>query len=78
MRAAVDSPEAVEKLLVESDFDPTMFLPVDFASLGGAWVWLGETGEQGTANGPGGVVDDDPRWSRRGASTRPTFGCPPC
>lgn len=39
--------------------DPEMFTPADHAALAGAWSWFGEVVGPATANGPGGLIDDD-------------------
>jgi pimeloyl-ACP methyl ester carboxylesterase len=35
------------------------FTPEDWATLGGPWGWFGPVVQAATANGPGGLVDDD-------------------
>jgi pimeloyl-ACP methyl ester carboxylesterase len=59
LRAAADGPEALERLLATSEFDPEQFTPADHAALAGEWSWLGTVAGQGLANGLGGMVDDD-------------------
>jgi pimeloyl-ACP methyl ester carboxylesterase len=59
LQAAAEGPEALERLLTTSEFDPEQFTPADHAALDGEWSWLGMVAGQGMANGPGGMIDDD-------------------
>ena len=39
--------------------DPAMFIAADVAMFDGPWGWFGRIVAEATANGPGGLVDDD-------------------
>ncbi len=39
--------------------DPTMFIAADVAMFDGPWSWFGRIVSEATADGPGGLVDDD-------------------
>jgi pimeloyl-ACP methyl ester carboxylesterase len=70
LRAAVAGPQALERRLSSDDFDPEIFTPEDHAALAGPWAWFMGVVGRATADGIGGMVDDDLAYVR-------PWGCAP-
>ncbi|MDX6220949.1 MAG: hypothetical protein QOD91_3 [Frankiales bacterium] len=59
LRAAREGPEALERHLATSEFDPETFTIADHEALAGEWSWLLTVVNAAIAGGPGGFVADD-------------------
>lgn len=58
LRAAAAGRAAKERYEANAE-QGEMFTPADHAALAGAWSWFGRVVGPATANGPGGLIDDD-------------------
>lgn len=59
LRAAREGREARTRYVEQDVFDETSFVDTDWAALAGPWSSLGDDVGRATADGPGGLVDDD-------------------
>jgi pimeloyl-ACP methyl ester carboxylesterase len=59
LQAAIRGRTALEEVLASSEFDPQSFIPADYAALEGNWSWFKGIVAAATANGFGGMVEDD-------------------
>lgn len=59
LRAAAEGRSALEHILATEDFDPESFIAADQAALNGEWSWFDGIVNAATANGLGGMIEDD-------------------
>ena len=59
LQAAVRGRAALEQVLASNEFDPDSFIPADYRALEANWSWFNGIVAAGTANGLGGMVEDD-------------------
>lgn len=59
LRSAAEGREARERHAANSQFDPNIFTPADWAALEGAWASLGADSVRAGEAGPDGLIDDD-------------------
>jgi pimeloyl-ACP methyl ester carboxylesterase len=57
--AAAEGRSALEHVLATEEFDPESFTAADHEALNGEWSWFGGIVNAATANGLGGMIDDD-------------------
>ena len=59
LRAATEGRDVLERVLATGEFDPESFIAADQAALSGDWSWFDGIVNAATANGLGGMVEDD-------------------
>jgi pimeloyl-ACP methyl ester carboxylesterase len=59
LHAAIQGRDELAAVLADAEFDPESFTAADEEALGGEWAWFDGIVNAATANGLGGMIDDD-------------------
>ncbi|NQX28603.1 alpha/beta hydrolase [Microbacteriaceae bacterium VKM Ac-2854] len=76
LRAAADGRAARADFAETDEFDPSSFIPADYALLDGPWASLGEDANRASADGDDGLIDDDVAFTRPWGFDLSAIACP--